>query len=106
MNININTNRNIYPIHEYDILITSHSPFASPYKIGKLDRMEVDKLYTEWFITKVSEQDEDILEELHKLYKLYIKHNKLTLFCWTQPKRCIASLLKQALINIETNFLF
>lgn len=64
---------------------------------SELERDKVCDEYEAWFNEQITKQNELVLNELRRLYKIYKKYGKLNLFCWCAPKRCHAETIKNFL---------
>lgn len=64
---------------------------------SELERDKVCDEYEAWFNEQIAKQNELVLNELRRLYKIYKKYGKLNLFCWCAPKRCHAETIKNFL---------
>lgn len=103
--------RTTKPQYEYDVRVDRQSVLGNPFKMdNESQRNAVCDEYAVYFDGIVtnnwsvlhnycvsSDEREEFMTELRRLYKLAKKHGKLRLFCWCAPKRCHAETIKRFL---------
>ena len=67
------------------------------YMRDESERDYVCDMYRSWLFKKIIDKDEMVCNELKRLKNIYLKYNKLNLFCWCAPKRCHAESIKYVL---------
>lgn len=84
---------------EYDVRVDRANKILGNKFImnNELERDKVCDEYEAWFNEQITKQNELVLNELRRLYKIYKKYGKLNLFCWCAPKRCHAETIKNFL---------
>lgn len=84
---------------EYDIRVDRANKILGNKFImnSELERDKVCDEYEAWFNEQIAKQNELVLNELRRLYKIYKKYGKLNLFCRCAPKRCHAETIKNFL---------
>ena len=75
------------------------TPLGNPFVMENdsiAERNRVCDSYEDWFNTEIENKNEDILEELRRLYRIAIKED-LVLGCFCYPKRCHGETIKRFL---------
>ena len=90
------------PSEPWDVKVDRSSVLGNPYPIhfgpgGSRD--EVCDKYDKEFPRRI-ESDYAFAQEIHRLFRLYMKHGKLRLFCWCFPKRCHVETIKEYLESV------
>lgn len=85
---------------EYDIRVDRYNKVLGNRFImeNENDRFIVINKYRDWFYNEVFvNKNEVVLNELRRLYKIYMKYGKLRLFCWCYPKACHSEVIREFL---------
>jgi hypothetical protein len=82
------------------------SPLENPYKITKSrSRRTAIVMYAQYITDAImnegfaSEDHEEIISELNRLFKILINNQKLDLICYCSPLECHGDIIKQLLLN-------
>lgn len=88
--------------NDYDIKVDrSNSILGNKfYMSSEVMRDVVCDKYEEWIREKINNKDVAVINELHRLIKIYLEYGQLNLFCWCAPKRCHAESIKRILIEM------
>lgn len=71
------------------------SPLGNPYHARQEeDRDAVCDLYAQWFAKQIEQQNERVLRELRRLYRIGKDNGIVRLQCWCAPKRCHCNTIK------------
>jgi len=94
-------NMKVYKGNEpYDLKVDRSSVLGNKFFMNnESERDRVCEKYAEWLETKIISKDENIMNELYKLYDTYQMYNQLNLLCWCSPKRCHADYIKKVIIR-------
>ena len=57
------------------------------YMKNEWDRFKVIEQYREWFEKEIENNNEELLEELRRIYRI-AKTNDVALACWCHPRKC------------------
>lgn len=72
------------------------SPLGNMYVVRP--REVAIKKYADWLQDAIH-SNEDVINELDRLFSILIKEQKLTLLCWCSPKPCHGDIIKKSLLN-------
>ena len=70
------------------------------YMKSEKDRDKVCNQYQEWFDKQIEMKNEEVLNELRRIYKI-AKNHKVALGCWCAPRRCHA----ETILNFLNKYL-
>lgn len=79
----------------WEVIVDRTTCLGNPYELKTEDRRNIvcDNYYY-YFNKKVMNNDEDIMNTLENIIKIYNIYGKLHLYCWCSPKRCHAETIK------------
>jgi len=84
----------------YEFIVDRTTVLGNPYYMDKEhSRDEVCDFYDDYLRDKIAEKDPAIINELNRLYSVYVRYGKLRLFCWCAPERCHAETIKRVLLD-------
>lgn len=100
LNITVHSLRDSKSDKPWRVKVDRSSVLGNPFTMGadgkdESKRDEVCELYHKYLTEAIRDKDEEISEELNRLFIIFRKYKKLELFCWCAPKRCHGDSIKQ-----------
>ena len=86
----------------YDFMVDRSSPVGNPYQLlSEATRDLCINAYGRYFEIMVRRKiDREFMNYLRLIYKAYIDHGEVRLFCWCAPKRCHAEVIRDFIISM------
>lgn len=78
----------------WEVRVDRETCLGNPYELKTEDRRNIvcDNYY--YYFHKKVLNDEEMINEIDRLIKIYNVYGKLHLYCWCSPKRCHAETIK------------
>ena len=91
--------RNEKCVNEWDVRVDRANKILGNkfYMHSENERDYVCNAYRAWLYKEIKNNNLLVINELKRLKNIYLKYNKLNLFCWCAPKRCHAEEIKYVL---------
>ena len=91
--------RNERCLNEWDVRVDRFNKILGNkfYMSNESMRDYVCDAYREWLYKEIKNNNLIVINELKRLKDIYLKYNRLNLFCWCAPRRCHAEEIKNVL---------
>lgn len=76
------------------------SPLANPFSLKTMGRIEALGRYRTWLLSKILEEDPEVVGELRRL-QAQAKAGDLHLLCWCRPWACHGDIIAEVLKTID-----